>query len=483
MTTMPAADLLSQLRAIVGEKHLHVAEEDLAPFLGETRRLAKGTAIAAVVPANTAEVSAVVKACHAAGASFLAQGGNTGLVGGGVPHGGVVISLKRLKSIAPVDAVNAAITVEAGAVLAEVREAAREAGFLYPLSLASDGSCTIGGNIASNAGGTAVLRYGNTRDLVLGLEVVLPDGAIWNGLSALRKDNAGYDLKHLFIGSEGTLGIVTKAVLKLFPLPKARATAFIGAAGPTEIVAFFTRLRQRAGDRLTTFEIIPRFGLEIVVRHAPGARDPLAARHASYALVELTSPEPNADLEALLLEVLEPALETGEIEDATVAASDTQAATFWQMREALSEYQRHEGASIKHDVSVPISRVADFLIEASAACEAEMPGLRVCAFGHIGDGNIHFNLSQPVGMESRAFLGEWHRFNRIVHDAVAKRGGSIAAEHGVGLFKRDELPHYKDPVALKLMETLKRALDPGNRLNPGKVIALGHDLPEFKPGA
>ncbi|MCU0819683.1 MAG: FAD-binding oxidoreductase [Beijerinckiaceae bacterium] len=479
---MPSANLLSQLRAIVGEAHLHVAAEDLAPYLEETRRLAKGTAIAAVAPANTEQVSAIVTACQQAGVNFVAQGGNTGLVGGGVPHGGVVISLRRMKAIEPVDAVNAAITVEAGVVLAQVQAAAREAGFLYPLSLASEGSCTIGGNIAANAGGTAVLRYGNTRDLVLGLEVVLPDGAIWNGLSALRKDNAGYDLKHLFIGSEGTLGIVTKAVLKLFPLPKARATAFVGAAGPSEIVAFFARLRQRAGDRLTTFEIIPRFGLEIVTRHAPGARDPLEGQHASYALVELTSPEPNADLEALLLEVLEPALEAGEIADATLAASDQQAAAFWHLREALSEYQKHEGASIKHDVSVPISRVADFLIEASAACEAAMPGLRVCAFGHIGDGNIHFNLSQPVGMEPKAFLAEWHRFNGIVHDETAKRGGSIAAEHGVGLFKRDELPHYKDAVALRLMETLKRALDPENRLNPGKVIALGNDLPMFTPG-
>jgi FAD/FMN-containing dehydrogenase len=479
---MNAADLLPQLRALVGEAHVKTEAQALQPYLEEMRRLSFGTAIAAVEPADAEEISALVKACRRAGLPFVVQGGNTGLVGGGVPHGGVVISLRRLNRIGPVDAVNAAITVEAGAILSDVQQAAREAGFLYPLSLASEGSCTMGGNIATNAGGTAVLRYGNTRDLVLGLEVVLADGSIWNGLSALRKDNAGYDLKHLFIGSEGTLGIVTKAVMKLFPLPKSRATAFIGASGPEAVVAFFARLRQRAGDRLTTFEIMPRFGLEIVLRHAAGARDPLAGRHASYALVELTSPEPEADLEALMLDMLETALEAGEIEDATLAASETQVRAFWHLREALAEFQRNEGASIKHDVSVPISRVADFLIETSAACEAEMPGLRVCAFGHIGDGNIHFNLSQPVGMEPKAFLAEWHRFNRIVHDATAKRGGSIAAEHGVGLFKRDELPLYKDPVALKLMETLKRALDPENRLNPGKVIAIGNDLPMFRPG-
>lgn len=475
------AELIDTLRAVSGADHVLTEQQDIAPHLVETRHLAKGSAIAVVRPGNTAEVSAIVKACQAAHVPVVAHGGNTGLVGGGVPFGGVVIALNRLKSIRAIDAINSTMTVDAGVVLADIQRAAAEAGFLYPVSLASEGSCTIGGNIATNAGGTAVLRYGNTRDLVLGLEAVLPDGSIWNGLSGLRKDNAGYDLKHLFIGSEGTLGIVTAAVLKLFPAPKSRLTAFAAAAGPREIVALFERLRAAAGEMLTTFEIIPRFGLDIVLRHSPSARDPFSEPFASYALLELTSPNAEAPLEALLLDIFEKALEAGEIGDATLAASRAQGDAFWHIREGLAEFQKHEGASIKHDVSVPISRVADFLIETVALCEAELPGIRPCAFGHIGDGNIHFNLTQPVGMEAKAFLAQWHHFNRIVHDQVAARGGSVAAEHGVGLFKRDELPHYKDPVALQLMATIKRALDPENLMNPGKVIAIGNDLPMFRP--
>ncbi|WP_284177785.1 FAD-binding oxidoreductase [Rhabdaerophilum sp. SD176] len=478
---MPSA-FLDQLRAVVGEAHVIVDEAAMQPALTELRGLHRGHALAVIRPGSTAEVSRVMQLADTAGIPVVAQGGNTGLVGGGVPFGGIVLSLARLKAIRAVDPVNATMIVEAGVVLQAVQEAAQVAGMLFPLSLASEGSCTIGGNIATNAGGTAVLRYGNTRDLILGLEVVLPNGEIWNGLSGLRKDNAGYDLKHLFIGSEGTLGIVTAAVVKLFPAPQSRATAFLAAPDPDAVVKLFHRLRGRAGERLTTFEILPRFGLDVVLRHAPNVRDPFAAAYPFYALVELTSPEVEAGLEPLLLETLEAGMEAGEVLDATLAASAAQAADFWRLREQLSECQRHEGGSIKHDVSVPISRVADFLTETSAACEAAMPGIRVCAFGHIGDGNIHFNLSQPLGMDKTAFLGTWHRFNRLVHDAVAARGGSIAAEHGVGLIKRDELPQYKDPVALALMATLKRALDPKNLLNPGKVIALGNDLPAFTPG-
>lgn len=476
------AELIETLRAIVGANHVLTEAQDIAPHLVETRHLAKGSAIAVVRPGMTGEVALVVKACSAARVPVVAHGGNTGLVGGGVPFGGVVIALSRLKAIRAIDPVNSTMSVEAGVVLADIQRAAAEAGFLYPVSLASEGSCTIGGNIATNAGGTAVLRYGNTRDLVLGLEAVLPDGSVWNGLSGLRKDNAGYDLKHLFIGSEGTLGIVTAAVLKLFPAPKSRLTAFAAADGPREIVALFERLRAAAGEMLTTFEIIPRFGLEIVLRHSPSARDPFAAPFASYALLELTSPNAEAPLEALLLDIFEKALEAGEIGDATLAASRAQGDAFWHIREGLAEFQKHEGASIKHDVSVPISRVADLLIETIALCETELPGIRPCAFGHIGDGNIHFNLTQPSGMEPQAFLAQWHHFNRIVHDQVATRGGSVAAEHGVGLFKRDELPHYKDPVALQLMVTIKRAMDPHNLMNPGKVISIGNDLPMFNPG-
>jgi FAD/FMN-containing dehydrogenase len=455
--------------------------EALTPHLAEMRGLMRGTAEAVFYPRTTDEVAALVGLCARHRVPMVAQGGNTGLVGGGLPFGGIVISLAKMNRIEAVDAANATVRVEAGAILAHVQAAAEAAGFLFPLSLASEGSCTIGGNIAANAGGTAVLRYGNTRDLVLGLEAVLPDGRVFDALSGLRKDNAGYDLKHLFIGSEGTLGIVTRATLKLFPAPRTRSTAFVGALDAKSIVALFERMRARAGERLTTFEILPRLGLEMVLRHVPGTRDPLAQPHLHYALVELSTPEADAPLEALMQGALEDAMEADEIEDAVLAASGTQRDDLWQLREALSEAQRFEGGSIKHDVSVPISRVADFLAETTQACEAALPGLRVCAFGHIGDGNIHFNLTQPVGMDKNVFLARWLEFNALVHAQVAARGGSIAAEHGVGLFKRDELAHYKDPVALALMAQIKRALDPDNVMNPGKVVRVGADLPAFKP--
>lgn len=473
---------IEEARHRIGAAHVLTDKAAIEPFLTETRKLHHGHADAVLKPGNTAEVAALMALARQHGVPVVAIGGNTGLTGGGVPFGGVVLSLARLRAIREIDAANATMTVEAGVVLQEVQTAAREAGFLFPLSLGSEGSCTIGGNIATNAGGTGVLRYGNMRDLVLGVEAVLSDGRVFGGLSGLRKDNAGYDLKHLFIGSEGTLGIVTAAVLKLFPLPRTRTTAFIGTSSPEAVVQLFAMLRQIAGERLTAFEIMPRFGLEIVLKHGQQTRDPLAAAHASYALVELTSPEADAALESILLDALESAMERDLVEDAVIAASEAQARDFWRLRELLSECQHFEGGSIKHDVSVPISRVADFLAETGEACRAFMPGCRVCDFGHIGDGNIHYNISQPVAMDKQAFLAEWHAFNEIVHAAVRARGGSIAAEHGVGLIKRDELPDYKDPVALDLMATVKRALDPENLLNPGKVVRIGEDLPAFKPG-
>ena len=358
----------------------------------------------------------------------------------------------------------------------------RRCGYLFPLSLASEGSCTIGGNLATNAGGTAVLRYGNTRELTLGLEVVLADGRIWNGLKGLRKDNTGYDLRDLFIGSEGTLGIITAAVLKLSPSPQARVTAFVGCASPQHALKLFNEVRDRAGEQLTAFEYIPDFGLEIVLKHRPASIRPLAERHCSYALVELTSPRVDADLRGILEGVLATALEEGTISDAALGESSAQNAALWGLRENLSEVQRLEGGSIKHDVAVPVSRVAEFIDAATEACEAAMPGVRVCAFGHFGDGNIHFNLSQPLAMTKEAFLDEWSRFNRIVHDLVSRMNGSIAAEHGIGLIKRDELAHYKDPVALDLMRAIKQTLDPRNILNPGKVVSLGKDDPAALPG-
>ncbi|MDQ4136348.1 MAG: FAD-binding oxidoreductase, partial [Pseudomonadota bacterium] len=362
-----------------------------------------------------------------------------------------------------------------------VQDAAEAVDSLFPLSLASEGSCRIGGNLATNAGGTAVLRYGNARELVLGLEVVLADGRIWNGLKGLRKDNTGYDLKNLFIGSEGTLGVITAAVLKLFPRPRAKVTAFAGMASPADALRLFERLRKEAGEALTAFEYMPRFALEIVLKHARGAVRPLAGDHASYALIELASPREDADLQGVFESVLSEAIEEGLVEDATIGASEAQNRALWFLREMLSEVQGHEGGSIKHDVSVPVSRVAEFVEVASAACEAAMPGVRVCPFGHFGDGNIHFNLSQPVGMDKAEFLAEWERFNHIVHDIVQAMNGSISAEHGIGLLKRDELPHYKDPVAIDLMRTLKAALDPQNVLNPGKVVAMDGELPVAMP--
>ena len=481
MVALPPG-FLASARAFVGEADILTEAERIAPFLVETRGLHHGVAAAVLQPRSTEALAGLVRLAHEARVPMVAIGGNTGLVGGGVPFGGIVISLAKLDRVRSVDPDNATMTVEAGVVLQRAQEAAREAGFLFPLSLGSEGSCTIGGNISTNAGGTSVLRYGNTRDLVLGIEAVLPDGQVLHGLSGLRKDNSGYDLKHLFIGSEGTLGVVTAAVLKLFPLPRSRIAAFVGVRSVHQVVALFARLRAEAGERLTAFEFMPRFGMDLVLRHAAGARAPLAGGHDFYALIELTSPEIGAPLEALLASVLEAALEADEIEDATLAASEAQANDFWRLRELLSECQKHEGGSIKHDVSVPISGVADFIAETSAACEAALPGIRVCAFGHIGDGNVHFNLSQPIGMDKAGFLAQWHRFNTLVHDAVHARGGSIAAEHGVGLNKRDELLRYKDPVALALMARIKQALDPENLLNPGKVVRIGNDLPVFRPG-
>ncbi|GJD49872.1 putative FAD-linked oxidoreductase [Methylobacterium crusticola] len=465
---MSNKSLIDTLAARLGAAHVLTAPDDVAPHLAETRGLYRGEALAVVRPRDTAEVAFAVRECARARVPVVAQGGNTGLVGGGVPAGGVVISLSRLDRVRTLDVLDATITVEAGCVLARVQQAADEAGLLFPLSLASEGSCRIGGNLATNAGGTAVLAYGNARELTLGLEVVLADGRVWNGLRALRKDNAGYDLKHLFVGSEGTLGIITAAVLKLFPKPASRATAFLGLASARAALAAFGHLRGRVGPRLTAFEYLPRFALEIVLRHLPGAVRPLAGDHAAYALVELSSPAPDAgaELEGLLAGLIE----AEGAEDAVLAQSDAQGRALWRLRESLSEVQGHEGGSIKHDVAVPVSRVAEFLERATAACEAAMQGVRVCAFGHFGDGNIHFNLTQPPGMDRMAFLAAWPRFNRIVHDIVHELDGSIAAEHGVGLIKRDELLRYKDPVALDLMHRLKAALDPHGLLNPGKVL-------------
>ncbi|QRG08554.1 FAD-binding oxidoreductase [Xanthobacter dioxanivorans] len=464
------AGLLERIAARIGARHVVTDTADLAPHLVEGRGLFRGTTPAMVEPSDTQEVAFIVAACAEAGVPVVPQGGNTGLVGGQMPFGGLLVSLRRLNRIRDLDPVDLTVVAEAGCTLHQVHEAATAAGCLFPLSIASEGSCQIGGNLSTNAGGTAVLRYGNMRELTFGLEVVLPDGRIWNGLSRLRKDNTGYALKDLFIGAEGTLGIITAAVLRLYPAPRSRATALIGLPDPHAALALFRRLRDVAGDALSGFEILPRFGMETVLKHMPGTVRALAGDHAWYVLAELSSTRRGDDLSELAVEVFAAAFEAGEIEDAVVAASEAQADGLWRLREALSDAQKFEGGSIKHDVSVPVSRVPDFIAEAARRCEAHLPGVRVCAFGHMGDGNIHFNLSQPVGMDKADYLARWEAFNRIVHDLVAGLGGSISAEHGIGLLKRDELPLYKDPVALQLMAAIKAAIDPAGIANPGKVL-------------
>ena len=461
---------LTEISARIGANRVVTDPNDLEPHLVEGRGLYRGTSPALLRPGTTDEVAACVAIARKYTLPLVPHGGNTGLVGGGIPKEALILSLDRLTCIRDVDPVNLTLTAEAGCILQTVQEQAARADCLFPLSLGAEGSCTIGGNLSTNAGGTQVLRYGNMRELALGLEVVLPDGRVLNDLNRLRKNNTGYDLKNLFIGAEGTLGIITAAVLKLYPKPKVRATAWVGVRSAADGLKLFERFRRIAGDTLTGFEFMYSLVLEFVLRHAPGSQRPLADPHPYYVLIELTSPDAALDLSARMEEILGEAFEAELVQDATIAANEAQANALWLLREKMSETQKFEGGSIKHDVSVPVSRVADFLDVATVACEQEMPGIRVAAFGHFGDGNIHFNLSQPVGMDKTAYLAEWSKFNRIVHDIVADMGGSFSAEHGIGMLKKQELEHYKDPVALDVMRLLKRTLDPANILNPGKVI-------------
>ena len=465
------AQALKNIRELVGPKGWIEAEAEMQPYLREERGLYHGVAAAVVRPGSTDEVAKVLAICHAAGLGVVPQGGNTGLVGGGVadfPDGdGIILSTQRLNAIRAIDPLNQTITVEAGVILSHIQHAADDAGALFPLSLGAQGTCQIGGNLSTNAGGVQVLRYGNARDLVLGLEVVLADGRIWNGLRALRKDNTGYDLKHLFIGAEGTLGIITAAVLKLYPRPQAFETALCAAADAPSLLSLLARLRSSAGESLSAFEIINRFAIEIAAKHIPAASDPFTEAHAQYALIELSS---LASIRETLEEVLSAALEDGLIEDAIVAESGAQSQQLWAIREAIPEAQKHEGGSIKHDVAVAVSKVGEFLERATDLALAALPGVRVCAFGHAGDGNIHFNLSQPVDADSAAYLENWGRINRLIHDLVMDMGGSFSAEHGIGQLKRDDLVRYKSDVELDLMRAMKKTLDPTNIMNPRKVI-------------
>ncbi|MDE3176613.1 MAG: FAD-binding oxidoreductase [Pseudomonadota bacterium] len=438
--------------------------------LVEPRGLFRGQARALVRPASTAEVAAVIAACAAAKAPITPQGGNTGLVGGQIPFGPeIVLSLKRLNRVREVDALADSMIVEAGVTLAEAQAAAERADRLFPLSLASEGSCTVGGNLSTNAGGVAVLAYGNAREMTTGVEVVLADGRIVNALSKLRKDNTGYDLKDLFVGAEGTLGIITAAALKLFARPRSRETAFVGLASPEAALALFRRARESFGAEVVSFELIPRIAMDFVLRHAPGARDPLGQPHPWYVLVEIASQKAGG-LDEAVTDWLGGAAEAGLIDDAALAASGEQRAAFWALRENISEVQKFEGGSIKHDISVPIGAVPAFLAEAGAAVLRRSPAARVVAFGHMGDGNIHFNVSQPIGADMAAFLADWEGMNEVVHDIVARYEGSFSAEHGIGRLKRDLLARKKDPAALDVMRAIKAALDPSGLMNPGKVL-------------
>ena len=466
------AALLSAIAAIVGARHVLTESADQEGYLSELRKLYTGRALAVVRPGTTAEVAALLALASRHKAPIVPQGGNTGLVGGQIPDesgNAIILSLTRLDKVREVDPQSNTMTVEAGLTLLKAQEAAEAADRMFPLSLASEGSCTIGGDLSTNAGGVAVLAYGNARDLVLGLEVVLADGRVMNGLSKLRKDNTGYDLKNLFVGSEGTLGVITAAVLKLLPRPTSKATAFCGLASAEAGLALLSRVKAGAGSALTTFELIPRIGIEMPLRHIPGTRDPLAEPHAWYVLVELSG-EAGRSVDGLAEDLIGAAMEAGEVEDAALATSIEQAKAFWKIRESIPDAQRSEGVSIKHDISVPVASVPRFLSEADAAAAKLIPGVRILGFGHVGDGNVHYNVFQPIGSDGAAFLARWNEVSEAVFEVVLRLGGSISAEHGVGQMKRDYLPKIKDPVALEIMRGIKGLLDPQGILNPGKVL-------------
>jgi FAD/FMN-containing dehydrogenase len=467
------ASLLDSLRAIVGERGLVTDPAEHAAFVVDWREQYHGKAAAVVKPASTDEVARVVALLAEARVAMVPQGGNTSLCGGAVPDASgtqVVVNLSRMNRVRAVDLDNNTMTVEAGCVLANLQQEADRHGRLFPLSLGAEGSCEIGGNLSTNAGGTGVLRYGNTRELALGLEVVLPDGQVWDGLRGLRKDNTGYDLKHLFIGAEGTLGIITAAVLKLFPRPRSRATALVAVDDPAAAVALLTRLREECGERITGYELMARVCIDIVMRHMPATRDPLAERHPWYVLVELSDSAEGNALQKMLEEALEDGVETGLVRDAAIAASDAQRSALWKMREDIAEAQKLDGASIKHDVSVPVSRVPELIANADRALAERFPDIRIVAFGHVGDGNIHYNCSKAERQDARAFFAEAPAVNHVVYETVRALGGSISAEHGLGALKREEITRYKSALELDLMRSVKRTLDPHGLMNPGKVL-------------
>jgi D-lactate dehydrogenase (cytochrome) len=462
-------ELIARFRKIVGDKYAVTDPADIAPYVTEERDLFHGRSPLVLRPGSTAEVAAICRLANEHRVALVPQGGNTGLVGGQTPHNGeVVVSLRRLDNIREVDTASNTMTCEAGVVLQVAQQRASEVDRLFPLSLGAEGSCTIGGNLSTNAGGTTALAYGVAREMALGLEVVLADGRILNGLSKLKKDNTGYDLRNLFIGAEGTLGIITAATLKLFPKPHAVETAFVGLNSPAAALILLSISQNEAAGTLTSFELLSGIAVDFSIRHGIDIRDPLASKHPWYVLMEVSSPR--QDARATLESILAQALDRGILDDAAIAANLSQRSAFWKLRDEMSAAQKPEGGSIKHDISVPVVAVPEFIEQADAAVVKLIPGARPVPFGHLGDGNIHYNVSQPIGTDAADFLGRWHEVNAAVFDIVLRMGGSISAEHGIGVLKRDELPQVKDKVAIELMRSIKAMLDPAGIMNPGKVL-------------
>jgi len=462
-------DLIARFQAIVGDKYGVTDPDEIAPYVTEERNLYQGHSQLVLRPASTAEVVAICKLASETHTALVPQGGNTGLVGGQTPHHGeVVLSLRRMDKIREVDPQSNTMTAEAGCVLQTLQQRAAEADRLFPLSLGAEGSCTIGGNLSTNAGGTGALAYGVARAMALGLEVVLADGRILNTLSKLKKDNTGYNLHNLFIGAEGTLGVITAATLKLFPKPRSVATAFVGLASPAQALRLLEIAQNEAAGSLTSFELMAEICIDFSVKHGPSIRDPLATRHPWYVLMEVSSSRDDArtTLEAILTRAFEASI----IDDAVIAENLAQRTAFWTLREVISPAQKPEGGSIKHDVSVPVAAVPAFIERANAAVTKLVSGARPVPFGHLGDGNIHYNVSQPVGGDKAAFLARWHDISNVVFEIVLAMGGSISAEHGIGVMKRDDLPQVKDQVAMEVMRGIKTLLDPLGIMNPGKVL-------------
>jgi FAD/FMN-containing dehydrogenase len=470
---MISPEFLNACRDILGAGQVITDPEDMAAYLTDWRGRFTGSAAAVLRPADTQQVAAVIALCAAAKVPVVPQGGNTGLVLGSVPDrtgNAVVLSMKRMNRIRSMDPVNNTITVEAGCILETVQDAASNAGRLFPLSLAAEGSCTIGGNLATNAGGTAVLRYGSMRDLCLGLEVVTADGKIWDGLRGLRKDNTGYDLRNLFIGAEGTLGIITAAVLKLFPQPKVQVTAMVGLNTPEDALRLLTMAQATCAASLTGFELMSQFSLALVTKHFPQMRTGFAQAYPQYVLLEISDSESEEHATAMLEALVAEAMESEVLCDAIVASSIAQSKALWSVREHITLAQAAEGKHVKHDVSVPISSIAEFIDKTDALLQEAFPGCRMVTFGHLGDGNLHYNVSAPEDLADEAFITHQDAINQIVHDSTVRFGGSISAEHGLGMLKRDEIRRYKSDVELGLMLAIKNALDPDKLMNPGKVL-------------